>query len=1154
MEGLIDNNGYSKLNDDDVRLITEKLDIVALVETHIGDDSLIQIKGYSKITSKFRKKSNNNRYFGGLTILAKTNIKNGIEIIDHSSNEDRIWIKLTKEFFCTENDIYLCACYIPPDNSLYLKSKNIDILDMLEDDITTFPAEANIIICGDLNSRTGNLSESIRHDDNRHIPLPELLPCDTYVKERLSEDRITNARGKQLLDFCLSTQLKILNGRKLGDSLGYFTCHKYNGSSVADYMLVSKDLLDKVFSFSVHKYIAYISDHCCISAVLNITPKRTVPRSIKLEPHINKVNFNAAAVGIFQKLMSTHETSERLLEIQQHDQNLNNQVSELNKVWLTAASKAGVIKSRLKTRKTRNSKGAKWHDQQYLQLKRTVRQLSYQTAKNPFDKQLRNRAFVLLKKLRKLNKNLKKTYIRNIVNRIEAVRDNDPQTYWKIIDELKQVNTQYSDARDTADSVSPEKWVQYYTDLNLSKVPINTDSRLKDVIKTQESNLTFSEIDYRITEKEILEAVKKLKNGKAVGSDGVSNEMVKYSITNTLPTLLSILNKIYSSSEYPKQWGEVMIHNIYKSGDPQDPFNYRGISIGSALAKLFSTIMNTRLIKFLVSNNLLSKCQIGFVEGCRTSDHIFAIKTIIDKYRITKKKDLYMCFVDFKKAFDTIWHTGLLYKLQQIGINGLFYKMIKDMYTKVRCKVKTKDGLTPSIASNVGVRQGDVLSPMLFNIYINDIAEILDKPQCDLTELGNAVIRCLMYADDLVLISTSRNGLQHQLDILQEYCQKWHLTVNIQKTKVMAFTKKQNIDTFNYDGNSLEKVDTFPYLGVLLNTKGDFSNNNERLSNKGLRALHKLWKSWASANLSIRNQIKLFDHTIKPILMYATEVTNVFNTQSRRQHPFEDLKCEDVSEKVHKKFMRHALGLNNKTTIDAIYSEFGRYPFYIERITRMLKYEKRFHMISKDTILYQAYMEDKSQSNKSKNSWHSCLSYIRKKLNIPEVINNETVRYANKTLKDNFQTQWSSRIHNDTRDNPLHKNKLRTFRLFKYIYQYEPYLDIITDFETRKSFCKFRISSHRLNIELGRHQRIEIEKRICNKCSMGAVEDEIHAAMHCSKFDKSRQELFKTISQQNDYFNAMDERQKFIWMFSNEDRYIIQAVSKFVHKIMTYKE
>jgi len=178
----------------------------------------------------------------------------------------------------------------------------------------------------------------------------------------------------------------------------------------------------------------------------------------------------------------------------------------------------------------------------------------------------------------------------------------------------------------------------------------------------------------------------------------------------------------------------------------------------------------TRLNKFLTKRNIICSEQIGFSKGMRTSDHIFVLKTLIDKYTQQGSKKLYSCFIDFRKAFDTVRHEELFYKLRLNGISDLFYNVIKNMYGNIDLSVKTDAShITDSFKSYIGMCQGDNLSPNLFKLFINDLPLIFDNT-CDPVKLHKTSLNCLMHADDVILLSETAIGLQNSLSLLHDYC------------------------------------------------------------------------------------------------------------------------------------------------------------------------------------------------------------------------------------------------------------------------------------------------------------------------------------------------------------------------------------------------
>ena len=167
-----------------------------------------------------------------------------------------------------------------------------------------------------------------------------------------------------------------------------------------------------------------------------------------------------------------------------------------------------------------------------------------------------------------------------------------------------------------------------------------------------EEERIFSELDIKISLKEIAKEIKNLKNNKACGFDLILNEMIKTNQLYLLESLQKIFNTVLSTGVYPKIWAKGYIVPIFKNGSKDDPSNYRGITVGSCLGELFGKIMNTRLEKFLSSRNIISLEQIGFCKKKRTSDHHFVLKTLIHN----KTQKNYTCFIDLKKAFDTVNH------------------------------------------------------------------------------------------------------------------------------------------------------------------------------------------------------------------------------------------------------------------------------------------------------------------------------------------------------------------------------------------------------------------------------------------------------------------------------------------------------------------
>ena len=188
--------------------------------------------------------------------------------------------------------------------------------------------------------------------------------------------------------------------------------------------------------------------------------------------------------------------------------------------------------------------------------------------------------------------------------------------------------------------------------------------------------------------------------------------------------------------------------------------------INSCLGKVFNTIINNRLVKCLCDNNKICNEQIGFKKKAWTSDHLFVMNVLLQKY--TK------CFVDIKKAYDSVWRRSLMLKILKTGIQGNMFKLIENMYSGGGgglSSIKIDGHLSKNFECDTGVRQGDVLSPNLFNVFVNDLPT---KTQYT-PVINKRPVSCLMYADDLVIMSLSIDDLQVQVNNLNEYCIEWGL-------------------------------------------------------------------------------------------------------------------------------------------------------------------------------------------------------------------------------------------------------------------------------------------------------------------------------------------------------------------------------------------
>ena len=231
---------------------------------------------------------------------AYKNIRRGIGLLHNTCTEYQ-WLKLKKEFFHLQRDIYLCLAYISAKISSYSKKQNTDILEQIEQDIIhKYSNLGDIILTGDLNARTGTGLDYIKRDSASHIPISnDAYSVDVAVDDRCNKDDVLDSRGKELLELCIANKLRIANGRSFGDIHGKFTCHNYAGSSVVDYFIVSEHLLEDILSVHVSDFLPLSDCHCKLSTkTLSSFVRECSSNNMQEMPQ--RYKWDSLSVGNFQ--------------------------------------------------------------------------------------------------------------------------------------------------------------------------------------------------------------------------------------------------------------------------------------------------------------------------------------------------------------------------------------------------------------------------------------------------------------------------------------------------------------------------------------------------------------------------------------------------------------------------------------------------------------------------------------------------------------------------------------------------------------------------------------------------------------------------------------------------------------------------------------
>lgn len=364
---------------------------------------------------------------------------------------------------------------------------------------------------------------------------------------------------------------------------------------------------------------------------------------------------------------------------------------------------------------------------------------------------------------------------------------------------------------------------------------------------------------------EIEQAIMSQKKEKAPGPDFITNEMIKTSaiVPENLKKLTDLYNTILNTEYIPSQWTKNVIILLHKKGDRNIIENYRPISLMSNMYKIFSKMILNRITKIMDEQQPIE--QAGFRAGFSTVDHMHVIKQLIEKCQ-EYGKALYIAFVDYRKAFDSINHDSLWQALIQQGVPKKYVRIIKNIYENSTAQIKLEStGEEFPIAR--GVRQGDPLSPKLFSAILENIFRNLDWDSFGININGRQ-LNHLRFADDLVLISDNAKTLQTMLQQLTEASKMVGLTINKTKTKIM--TNRDEI-AIKIDSENIEYVKDYIYLGQIISFKDQTDSEIDKRVSCAWKRYWSLKDIFKSKNFPMAAKKKVFDSCVLPCLTYGCQ-------------------------------------------------------------------------------------------------------------------------------------------------------------------------------------------------------------------------------------------------------------------------------------------
>jgi hypothetical protein len=885
-------------------------DIIAFTETGHRGKAPGAIRGFKCLACSRRPYA---AVSGGVALHVRSSIASHVKVVEDNPALGMLWFRIRLK---EGRDVYACAAYLPHPGSTYLKREGGSLsaeahMLALSKGVAKYRESGEVLVLGDLNARTSQADDRGGHDADGGDPVVARTAWDitrsARVGQRTSADHGSqNAHGKDLISLCRDSGIVILNGRLPGDEGGAHTFHAdtRNLHSVIDYFIASPALVFSEAgaplegaSLRVHTRPILPGwegtfDHCPVVLTISATagesattPNATMPCTTPTRfkwPEGGESAYARALEGVAADIRGAREAptvdEERAL--------LEGAVARAAHA-LHESGEAGPVLVRPAEGDATVRPHNTWYDQECKDARQAYRKAERaHGAQSPLTAAAFRASKQTTRRVRRAWENQEyDTMLKNM--------HNAPKKFWRKINP----GSQAGGLRDV------DGWTTYFGGL------VGTEHAHGDLGEGDNPFADPTEGDKQrarvlnawITEDEVSAALMGMRAGKAPGVDGMPVEFYQRAWAGVgeagdggagsgseprhalLEAITHLLNRVFREG-YPKEWHMGAVTPVPKKGNLDERDNYRGITVGGALAKLYSLVLLHRLDDLAERGGHRAAGQAGFRKGRGTPDNAFILQHIIEK-RSNERKPLYTAFIDFRKAYDCV-HRQLLWEcLKSIGVGGAFLAALTSLYDGSGMCVRIDGTVGPGFTTRQGVMQGDPMSPLLFGLFIDSLeAELNTKLPGDGIPLGTGaqkqLLRLLLYADDLVLMAETPEALQRLLDELHTFCKTHALTVNVRKSEGVVYNNQHcpiesagGRVTLKYAGEDLPMKHEFTYLGMMFGNRRAIAAGMEKRRGAGQRARFALARRYDVMGLhNVGIKSYLFNALVRPVINYGCEI------------------------------------------------------------------------------------------------------------------------------------------------------------------------------------------------------------------------------------------------------------------------------------------
>ena len=785
----------------------------------------------------------------------------------------------------------------------------------------------------------------------------------------------SNKRGITLKNILNSQSMEIINNNK---SYTHYS-KKDKAFSSPDIMAVSKEIKPKIFGFKIGPNLG--SDHFPMSICIKSNGKilKKLNKSHWKFDKMNKKQYEENLENSFKNF----ETIVNTQNIDQINLFINNELTKTTD------------KNCPKTKCRSSFRGNPWWNDECNLFKKTknVAWRKFMKSRLTKDEELftkHNKAF------RRVVLKAKNTYYNNLF------KNGDPKIKYKIFKALSTNQNNTMKKVEIKGTYSTD-----YTDIAneigiyFSKIGTSTQTNKKEITQTKLNLISNHDnlvLNRKIEIWEFSNICKKLNPRKAAGIDAIYPFMIKYAGEKFLDVLCKFFNKSFDEGVIPNEWYKSIIIPIPKSNDNKlGVENFRPISLTPTIAKIMERIINNRLKIICEHKNILPTCQKGFRKNRSTFDNLSVLQNEIAKTFKTKKI-MIACFLDVKKAYDTVNKNILYNMLKSIGFKGKILKWLKVFLQPRKNKVIFENQLSEEIEFEKGVPQGSPLSSLLFNIYVRDLGYV---NQLNISQ----------FADDIVIwvigdkIETIQRELNSKLKIINKIITSIDLEFAPNKCIVTTFTKKwKNIKEPNImlNGIKLKNTKSAKYLGIIFDSKLTWKNNTSYIVkkvNKRIGALKCL--SRKSNNIHQSDMLNLYKLFIRPVLEYGSEIWGKMNQGYCKKLDSIQHRCIAIS-----------LGVNRLSPLNDTCYEGKMLPLKQRRDIKIIKTWKK-KLTNDDVVFLNTFSPQMRQNIILENNYSNFSGKLLQAIEKYNLNNEKIMHLSNRELKKNITESWLQSVKNE---------------------------------------------------------------------------------------------------------------------------------------------